>query len=312
MNLKRKDLLGIEELTVEEINLILDTALPMKDIVQRDIKKVPTLRGRSVVNLFYEPSTRTRTSFELAGKFMSADTVNIATSSSSVAKGETLKDTAKTIEVMGADVVVLRHGMPGAARILAETISSHIINAGDGAHEHPTQALLDLFTIREEKGRIAGLTVTLVGDIVHSRVVRSNILALTKLGASVRLVGPPTLMPYGIEDMGVEVYYSLEEALKDSDVVMALRIQKERQQRGLFPSLREYSRLYGLTEEKLSWAKEDCLLMHPGPINRGVELSSPLADGISSLINRQVTNGVAVRMAILFLLIGGGKSDITA
>jgi len=312
LNLKRKDLLGIEELTVEEINLILDTALPMKDIVQRDIKKVPTLRGRSVVNLFYEPSTRTRTSFELAGKFMSADTVNIATSSSSVAKGETLKDTAKTIEVMGADVVVLRHGMPGAARILAETISSHIINAGDGAHEHPTQALLDLFTIREEKGRIAGLTVTLVGDIVHSRVVRSNILALTKLGASVRLVGPPTLMPYGIEDMGVEVYYSLEEALKDSDVVMALRIQKERQQRGLFPSLREYSRLYGLTEEKLSWAKEDCLLMHPGPINRGVELSSPLADGISSLINRQVTNGVAVRMAILFLLIGGGKSDITA
>lgn len=308
MNLKRKDLLGIEELTVEEINLILDTAAPMKDIVQRDIKKVPTLRGRSVVNLFYEPSTRTRTSFELAGKFMSADTVNIATSSSSVVKGETLKDTAKTIEVMGADVVVIRHGMPGAARILAETISSHVINAGDGAHEHPTQALLDLFTIREEKGSIRGLTVTIVGDIIHSRVVRSNILGLTKLGASVRLVGPPTLMPYGIEDMGVEVYYSLEEALKDSDVVMALRIQKERQQRGLFPSLREYSRLYGLTEDKLRWAKEDCLLMHPGPINRGVELTSPLADGISSLINRQVTNGVAVRMAILFLLIGGGKS----
>jgi len=308
LNLKRKDLLGIEELTVEEINLILDTAAPMKDIVQRDIKKVPTLRGRSVVNLFYEPSTRTRTSFELAGKFMSADTVNIATSSSSVVKGETLKDTAKTIEVMGADVVVIRHGMPGAARILAETISSHVINAGDGAHEHPTQALLDLFTIREEKGSIRGLTVTIVGDIIHSRVVRSNILGLTKLGASVRLVGPPTLMPYGIEDMGVEVYYSLEEALKDSDVVMALRIQKERQQRGLFPSLREYSRLYGLTEDKLRWAKEDCLLMHPGPINRGVELTSPLADGISSLINRQVTNGVAVRMAILFLLIGGGKS----
>ena len=308
MNLKRKDLLGIEELTVEEINLILDTAAPMKDIVQRDIKKVPTLRGRSVVNLFYEPSTRTRTSFELAGKFMSADTVNIATSSSSVVKGETLKDTAKTIEVMGADVVVIRHGMPGAARILAETISSHVINAGDGAHEHPTQALLDLFTIREEKGSIRGLTVTIVGDIIHSRVVRSNTLGLTKLGASVRLVGPPTLMPYGIEDMGVEVYYSLEEALKDSDVVMALRIQKERQQRGLFPSLREYSRLYGLTEDKLRWAKEDCLLMHPGPINRGVELTSPLADGISSLINRQVTNGVAVRMAILFLLIGGGKS----
>lgn len=309
MNWWRKDLLGLEQLSREEINLILDTAIPMKDIVQRDIKKVPTLRGRTVVNLFYEPSTRTRTSFELAGKYMGANTVNISTGSSSVVKGESLKDTAKTLEVMGADVVVIRHSMAGAAQILAETVSASVINAGDGIHEHPTQALLDMFTIREEKGNISGLTVTIVGDILHSRVVRSNIWGLTKLGARVRVVGPPTLIPCGIENLGVEVYYSLEEALVGSDVVMALRIQKERQKKGLFPSLREYARLYGITRERLALAKPDCLLLHPGPVNRGVELSSEVADGAQSMINRQVTNGVAVRMALLFLLTGGAKGE---
>jgi len=306
---QRKDLLALEPLTRDEINLILDTAVPMKDIIRRDIKKVPTLRGRTVINLFYEPSTRTRTSFELAGKYMGADTVNIAASGSSVVKGETLKDTAKTIQVMGADVVILRHGMAGAPKILAETVTSRVINAGDGTHEHPTQALLDLFTIRESKGSIAGLTVTIVGDILHSRVARSNIWGLTKLGAKVRLVAPPTLMPPGIEQLGAEVFYRPEEALAGSDVVMALRIQKERQQKGLFPSLREYAKIYGINQERLALAKDGCLLLHPGPINRGIELSNTVADSIQSRINEQVTNGVAVRMAILFLLMGGGKGE---
>ena len=309
MRWQRKDLLALEPLTRDEINLILDTAVPMKDIIRRDIKKVPTLRGRTVINLFYEPSTRTRTSFELAGKYMGADTVNIAASGSSVVKGETLKDTAKTIQVMGADVVILRHGMAGAPKILAETVTSRVINAGDGTHEHPTQALLDLFTIRESKGSIAGLTVTIVGDILHSRVARSNIWGLTKLGAKVRLVAPPTLMPPGIEHLGAEVFYRPEEALAGSDVVMALRIQKERQQKGLFPSLREYAKIYGINQERLALAKDGCLLLHPGPINRGIELSNTVADSIQSRINEQVTNGVAVRMAILFLLMGGGKGE---
>lgn len=308
---QKKDILGLEGLTAGEINLILDTAVPMKDIILRDIKKVPTLRGRTMINLFYEPSTRTRTSFELAGKYMGADTVNIATASSSVVKGESLKDTAKTIEVMGADVVVIRHSMAGAAKVLAETVSSRVINAGDGTHEHPTQALLDMFTIREIKGSLEGLTVTIVGDILHSRVARSNIWGLTRMGAAVRLVGPPTLMPVGIEKLGVKTYYRLERALPGSDVVMALRIQKERQQKGLFPSLREYAKLYGITGERLSMANEGCLLLHPGPVNRGVELSAAVADGLQSLINRQVTNGVAVRMALLFLLMGGGSGEIT-
>lgn len=311
MRWQKKDLLGLENITAEEINLVMDTAVPMKDIILRDIKKVPTLRGRSVINLFYEPSTRTRTSFELAGKYMSADTVNIAASGSSVSKGESLKDTVKTIEVMGADVVIIRHGMAGAAKILAETVSSHVINAGDGTHEHPTQALLDMFTIREERGHIKGLTITIVGDILHSRVARSNIWGLTKMGARVRLAGPPTLIPPGVETMGVEVYHNLDEALPGSDVIMALRIQQERQQTGLFPSLREYARLYGINSQRLAMAKEQCLLLHPGPINRGVELTGQVADGVQAMINKQVTNGVAVRMALLFLLMGGGKGEIT-
>jgi len=305
--LKRKDLLGIKELSAEEISLILDTAEPMKEIIRRQIKKVPTLRGKAVINLFYEPSTRTRTSFELAGKYMSADTINIATSTSSVVKGETLKDTAKTIEVMGADVVVLRHAAAGAPHILAKHISAAVINAGDGFHEHPTQALLDMYTMREKKGRLAGLTVTIVGDILHSRVARSNIWGLTKMGAEVRVAGPATLIPPDIEKTGAKPYYHLNEAITGADIVMVLRVQLERQQKGMFPTIREYARLYGVTRERLQLAKPGVLVMHPGPMNRGVEIAPDVADGVESLINEQVTNGVAVRMALLYLLAGGGN-----
>ena len=311
MGLNRKDLLGIRELSAEEISLILDTAEPMKEIIRRQIKKVPTLRGKAVINLFYEPSTRTRTSFELAGKYMSADTINIATSTSSVVKGETLKDTAKTIEVMGADVVVLRHAAAGAPHIIAKHVSASVINAGDGFHEHPTQALLDMYTMREKKGKLKGLTVTIVGDILHSRVARSNIWGLTKMGAEVRVVGPATLIPPGIEKTGAKAYYHLNEAITGADIVMVLRMQLERQQKGLFPTIREYARLYGVTRERLQLAKSGALVMHPGPMNRGVEIAPDVADGVESLINEQVTNGVAVRMALLYLLAGGGNPHET-
>lgn len=307
MKWKRKDLLGLQELEREEIELILDTAIPMKDIIKRDIKKVPALRGKSVVTLFYEPSTRTRTSFEMAGKYLSADTSNITVATSSVAKGESLIDTGKTIEAMGADVIVIRHEAAGAPHLLAKTVKSRVINAGDGMHEHPTQALLDMFTIREKKGRLSDLKVVILGDILHSRVARSNIWGLTKFGAKVRVVGPSTLLPKEIQRSGVEVYQSAEEALKDADVINVLRIQRERQKKGLFPSLREYTRLYGLDMKRLRLAKPDALVMHPGPMNRGVEIMPDVYDSLQSVVDEQVTNGVAVRMAILYLLLGGGN-----
>lgn len=307
MGLKRKDLLGIKDLTVEEIELILETAEPMKDVIGRQIKKVPTLRGKTVINLFYEPSTRTRTSFELAGKYMSADTINISTSASSVVKGETLKDTAKTLEVMGADVVIIRHAAAGAPHILSKHLSASVINAGDGFHEHPTQALLDMFTMKQKKGSLRGLKVAIVGDILHSRVARSNIWALNKVGAEVRVIAPSTLLPPEVEKLGVTPYTRIEDGLQDADVVMVLRMQLERQQKGLFPTIREYSRLYGVTAERAQLAKPDALIMHPGPMNRGVEIAPEVADGVQSVINEQVTNGVAVRMALLYLLTGGGN-----
>ncbi len=306
---KHKDLLGLKDLTAEELSFLLDTARPMKEVISRPIKKVPTLRGRTVMNLFYENSTRTRGSFELAAKYLSADCVNISSSSSSVAKGESLYDTARTIQAQGADVIVLRHPMSGAPHMLAKAVKAAVINAGDGAHEHPTQALLDLFTVREHRGQIAGLTVTIIGDILHSRVARSNIWGFTTLGAEVRVCGPPTLMPAELNQTGARVFYRTEEALEGADVVMMLRIQAERQQQGLFPGLREYSRLYGLNRERLSLAKPDVLVMHPGPVNRGVELGHDTADGPESVIEEQVTNGVAVRMALLYLLTGGGAHN---
>lgn len=305
MGLKCKDLVGLQHVTAQEIELILDTAAPMKEIIKRNIKKVPTLRGRTVLTVFYEASTRTRTSFELAAKYLSADTVGIAAATSSVSKGESLKDTALNVAAMGADVIVLRHPMAGAAELLARTLNVSVINAGDGAHEHPTQALLDLFTVREKKGRLAGLKVAIVGDILHSRVARSDIWGYTKMGAEVSVAGPATLIPPGIEKMGVRVCASLEEALEGADVINILRIQLERQQQGLFPSLREYSRIFGINSDRLKMAAPDALVMHPGPMNRGVEISPDVAYGLQSVINEQVTNGVAVRMALLYLLIGG-------
>ena len=291
----------------EDMELILDTAQSMKEIIYRPIKKVPTLRGKTVVTLFYEPSTRTRTSFELAAKYMSADTVSIATATSSVQKGETLRDTARTLQVMGSDCVIMRHPVSGSCHFLARVLDVPVINGGDGMHEHPTQGLLDMFTMREKKGRLEGLRVAIIGDIYHSRVARSNIWGLKKMGASVVVSGPPTLLPPEIERMGVEATTRVEEAVKDADVVMVLRLQLERQQRGLFPSAREYSRLWGITRERLDLAKPDALLMHPGPMNRGIEISSEVADSPQSTIEEQVTNGVAVRMAILYLLLGGGE-----
>ncbi len=306
----RKDLLGMKDLSREEIELILDTAIPMKDVIKRDIKKVPTLRGKAMVTVFYENSTRTRTSFEIAGKYLSADTVNLAVSTSSVQKGESLRDTIKTIEVMGFDLMVMRHAMSGTAHYAARNTSMSVINAGDGEHEHPTQALLDMYSIRESKGTLEGLKVAIVGDILHSRVARSNIYGLTKFGCEVRVVGPSTLMPPEVEKMGVKAYYNLDKALEDVDVINVLRIQRERQEAGLFPSLDEYSNLYMLGNRHLKNAKEDVLVLHPGPMNRGVEISSEVADGSHSVINEQVTNGVAVRMALLFLMMGGSKDEI--
>ncbi len=305
MSLKRKDLLGIQDLSAEEIVEILATAETFKEVSGRDIKKVPTLRGKTVVNLFFEPSTRTRTSFELAAKRLSADVINFAVSASSVSKGETLLDTARNIEAMQADFIVLRHSAAGAPNSLARLLRASVINAGDGGHEHPTQPLPDLYTARETKPEFKGLRLTIVGDIAPSRVARSGIYALVKLGAEVRVTGPPTMMPQDIERLGVKVYYNLNEALRDADVIMMLRLQLERQGIALFPSIREYSTLYCLTPERLKLASPDALVMHPGPINRGVEIAPEVADSVSSVILDQVTNGVAVRMAVLYLLSGG-------
>lgn len=308
--MQRKDLLGLYDLSREEIELILNTAQPMKDIIQRDIKKVPTLRGKALVTVFYENSTRTRTSFEIAGKYLSADTVNLGVSTSSVQKGESLRDTIKTLEVMGFDVMIIRHSMSGTPHYIARNTKMSVINAGDGTNEHPTQALLDLFTIREHKGHLDGLKVAIVGDILHSRVARSNIYGLKKFGCEVRVVGPATLLPPGLDCLGVKWYYSLEEALQGVDVINVLRIQRERQQVGFFPSLDEYANLYMLRPEHLHLAKKDVLVLHPGPMNRGVEISSQIADGVQAVINEQVTNGVAVRMAILYLMMGGIRDEI--
>jgi aspartate carbamoyltransferase catalytic subunit len=311
MPLNRKDLLGIADLSVEEINLILDTAVTFRDINTRQIKKVPTLRGKTVINLFFEASTRTRTSFEIAAKRLSADAVNISASTSSVVKGETLVDTALNLQAMAPDAIVIRHGSSGAPHQIAKIVKAGVINAGDGAHEHPTQALLDALTIRHNKGRIAGLKVAIIGDVLHSRVARSNAHLLTKLGAQVVLAGPRTLMPFGLEKLippgagSIRFADSIEEAIADADVVMMLRIQMERQSGGFFPSLREYSIHFGLNKRRLAMAKPDAIVLHPGPINRGVEIDSDVADGDSSLILDQVENGVAVRMAILYLLAGG-------
>jgi aspartate carbamoyltransferase catalytic subunit len=305
----KKDLLSIGDLTNEEIYLILDTTEAMREIGERPIKKVPTLRGKTIVNLFYEPSTRTRTSFEIAEKRLSADTLNIAVAQSSVLKGETLSDTAMNIEAMAPDMIVLRHPSSGAGHLLSRICRSRIINAGDGMHEHPTQALLDAFTIRQHKKRIEGLKVTIVGDLLHSRVLRSNVLLLTQLGAQVWVGGPRTLVPVGIEQMGVRVSTDVDEAVADADVIMMLRIQQERMNGAFFPSLREYFNVFGMTTARVARAKPDVIIMHPGPMNRGVEIASDVADGPYSVILEQVANGVAVRMAVLYLLAGGADAD---
>ena len=309
---RHKHLLGIADLTPEEILLVLDTARAMQEIAHRPIKKVPTLRGRTVVNLFFEPSTRTRTSFEVAEKRLSADTLNVAIATSSVVKGETLVDTALNLEAMSPDMIVMRHASSGACHLLSRICKSKIINAGDGMHEHPTQALLDAFTIRSHKQRIQGLKVAIVGDLLHSRVLRSNVLLLTKLGADVWLCGPPTLVPPGIERLGVTVTSNVEAAVRDADVIMMLRIQLERMQGAFFPSLREYFQVFGMTEERVRLARPDAIIMHPGPMNRGVEIASEVADGSSSVILEQVANGVAVRMAVLYLLAGGVEHEAAA
>jgi len=300
----KKHLLTLEELTPEEILHVLDTAESFKEVSTRSIKKVPALRGKVVANLFFEPSTRTRISFGLAAKRLSADTIDFSSAGSSTVKGETFKDTSRNIEAMGIDIAVIRHSAPGAPKMLSECIDARVVNAGDGPHEHPTQGLLDIFTIREEKKRVKGLRVLFVGDITHSRVARSNIWGLTKLGASVAVVGPATLIPPRLSEMGVEVYHDLDEVIGDFDVITLLRIQLERQRDNLFPSIREYSRLYGINSERLKRAKPDVLIMHPGPINRGVEITPEVADGPNSAILKQVTNGLAVRMAVLYLVAG--------
>ncbi|MGZ8791588.1 MAG: aspartate carbamoyltransferase catalytic subunit [Thermoanaerobaculia bacterium] len=308
-SLRSKDLLGIETLTPEEITLILDTAEGFKEVSERPVKKVPALRGQLVINLFMEPSTRTRVSFEIAEKRLSADTLNFTASGSSVEKGETLIDTAQNLMAMHPDMIVMRHKHPGSPKMLADRLPASVINAGDGAHEHPTQALLDAFTIRERLGRLQGMNVSIIGDIAHSRVVRSNIHLLTKMKANVTLAAPPMLMPVEIEKMGVRVVSSLDEALEGADVVMMLRIQFERQGKLSFPSLREYYNTFGLTPERLRRAKPGVIVMHPGPMNRGVEIASDVADGPYSVILEQVTNGVAVRMAVLYLLAGGHLAE---
>jgi len=305
----KRDLLSISDLSTDEIYEILDTAQAMREIGERPIKKVPTLRGKTVVNLFYEPSTRTRTSFEIAEKRLSADALNINVAVSSALKGETLVDTAMNIEAMSPDAIVVRHPSSGACHLLSRICRSRIINAGDGMHEHPTQALLDAFTIRQHKGRLEGLKVAIVGDLLHSRVLRSNVLLLTGLGAQVWVSGPPTLVPPGIERFGVRVSPSIEVAIADADAIMMLRIQKERMQGTFVPSMREYFSVFGLTVERVRLAKPDVIIMHPGPMNRGVEIASEVADGPYSVILQQVANGVAVRMAVLYLLAGGTEGD---
>jgi len=303
-----KHLLGLQDLSKEDISTILKLAETFKQVILRPVKKVPTLKGKTIVNMFFEPSTRTKMSFELAAKRLSADVLNLQMSTSSVVKGETLLDTLATIEAMQIDMVVIRHGMSGVPLFLSKNIKSAVINAGDGMHEHPTQGLLDMFSIIEKKKKIEGLTVAIVGDILHSRVARSNIWGLTKLGAKVRVVGPSTLIPRDVEKLGVEVHTDLKTGLKDVDVVNILRMQLERQKKNLFPTIREYATLFGVNREKMKYAKPDCLVMHPGPMNRGIEISPNVADGPQSVINEQVTNGVAIRMAVLYLL-GGGKHD---
>jgi aspartate carbamoyltransferase catalytic subunit len=307
----RKHLLGIEELSPEELTHILDQAEGFKEVLERPIPKVPTLRGKTIVNMFCEPSTRTRSSFELAAKRLSADTLNIAAASSSFLKGETLKDTARNIEAMKIDMIIMRHSCAGSPHFLSQNVKASVINAGDGAHEHPTQALLDVLTIREKLGKVKDLKVSIIGDIAHSRVARSNIWALTKLGAKVTVCGPKTLIPVDIEKTGISVTYDIKEAIEDADVLNVLRIQLERQKKSLFPSIREYVRNFGITTELLEkYAKKDLVIMHPGPINRGVELSQDVADGKYSVILDQVTNGVAVRMAVLFLLSQAMKGKV--
>lgn len=306
MGFKHKDIIALKDLSKDEIELLISTAENMREINSRDIKKVPTLRGKTIINLFYESSTRTRTSFEIAGKRLSADTVNITASTSSATKGETLLDTAKNLEAMKPDIVVMRHAVSGSHYFLAKRLSCSIINAGDGAHEHPSQGLLDMLTMKDRYGRLDGLKVAIVGDITHSRVARSNIAGLTKMGSHVFLAGPPTMMPPGVERLGnVTVCTTMKEAIQDADVVMMLRIQQERQGKTLIPNTREYSRYYGLNPENLKWAKPDAMVMHPGPINRGVELSSYVADGVNSHVLKQVENGVAIRMAMLYHVSGG-------
>lgn len=309
MELSTRHLLGIDGLSAEDIRLILDTAESFEEVGQRAIKKVPTLRGRTVVNLFMEPSTRTRSSFEVAEKRLSADLLNFSASSSSLVKGETLIDTALNLDAMSPDFIVIRHSQPGAPHLLTQHVRARIINAGDGPHEHPTQALLDAYTIRRHKGRLDGLRVAIVGDVTHSRVVRSNIHLLRTMGAQVVICGPPTLLPMGLEQLGVEVTRRVEAAMEGCDVIMMLRIQRERMSSGFIPSTREYFRLFGLTEERVRLAKDDVIIMHPGPINRGVEIDSAVADGEYSVILEQVANGVAVRMAVLYLLAGGRETE---
>ena len=313
MSWNRKHLLDAESLTAEEITTVLDTARSFKAVGKRAIKKVPALRGKTVVNLFVEPSTRTRISFELAAQRLTADIINFSAEASSLKKGETLRDTARNLEALNADIIVMRHSASGAPHFLARFLRASVVNAGDGAHEHPTQALLDCFTIREKKGKIAGLNVTILGDILYSRVARSNIWALTKLGARVTLCGPATLVPKVFEQMGCRVTYNVDEAIKDADIINLLRIQHERQRKTMFPSIGEYASLFGLTKARLARTRPEALIMHPGPINRGVEIDSEIADSKRSVILDQVTNGLAVRMAVLFLVNGGkGPQEVAA
>jgi len=311
MGFAKKDILDMESLSVDEINFILNTAEKMKEISERPVKKVPTLRGKTVVLLFHEPSTRTRTSFDIAAKRLSADCLSISKSSSSIVKGETLIDTARNLEAMNPDIIVMRHSLSGSSHLLARMLKTSIINAGDGMHAHPTQSLLDLMSVRENKGDISGLNIAIIGDIAHSRVARSNIIGFTKMGAHVMLAGPPTMMPKGIETLGASVTYNADDAVRNADVIMMLRIQKERQKSFLFSTEREYAKVYGLTKERLKNAVKDVLIMHPGPINRGVEIAPEVADGPYSIIMDQVTSGVAVRMALLYLLTGGTRNADT-
>ena len=307
MKWAKKDILGINELSIDEIQFILDTADSFVEISTRDIKKVPTLRGKTIINFFAEASTRTRISFEIAGKRLSADTINISASSSSLVKGETLIDTAKNIEAMGPDIVVIRHSAAGAPHMIAKHIRSSIINAGDGAHEHPTQALLDMMTIYATKGSMSGLKIAIIGDIAHSRVARSNIFGMTKMGADVHIAGPATMLPRFADQLGVSVHNHMDDAIYNADVIMMLRIQTERENQNIFPSLREYSHYYCLNSDKVKLARQDVMIMHPGPMNRGIEISSDVADSIHSVILKQVTYGIALRMALLYLLAGETK-----